>query len=429
MALMGFVADSPVKSGFVPDQAGAPPGNPEPSAMELLKASVTGLGRLGMLGVKGANNALMSAASLIPDAGVQARNLITGEHYQLPSEMWKQYSDSTIAPPTNPVEQAVETGAGLAAGAAIPLPGAAAAAPTGQLADSIATARNAGYVIPPSAAKPSALNSTLETILGRKELAAEATRANVGKASENLTKQFGLPAGTEITHSAMDAVRNNAGKAYDAVSSLGPQYAALVQQIKGLRNQASKLYRQNAANYNVATEKAADDLWQQSQNADNVLSGALKQEGGTELYDDYIQARKTIAQTHDVDKAIVDSRAETKPQLFANAYAKEKPQSGALLDLGRSAQAFGPAFNTAKGPGGLGLLDNTLLGTGAGLQVLLHKPGLAAATVGTALARGLARKALLSSPVQNMMLLSPQQKQQALAAALMRGSAGSQGTE
>jgi hypothetical protein len=153
----------------------------------------------------------------------------------------------------------------------------------------------------------------------------------------------------------------------------------------------------------------------------------LKQQGGGDVYDAYLAARKTIAQTHDVDKAIVDSRAEVKPQTFANAFTKEKPQSGALQDLGRSAQAFGPAFNTAKGPGGLGFLDNTLLGTGAGLQVLLHKPALATATIGAALARGMARKALLSGPIQDMMLLSPEQKKQAIAAALLRGSVASNG--
>jgi hypothetical protein len=395
------------------------------SMMDMLKRAA----QFGMAGVKGANDSLMGAAALVPDAGVQARSLITGEHPQLPSDMWKQYSDKTIPQSSDPVDRAFGTASGLAAGAAVPVPGGAASGPTGRLAESFARARNAGYVVPPTAVRPTIANRTLETLLGTKELNAEATGKNLAQASANLTQQFGLPAGSEITHSTMDAVRANAGKAYEAVSSLGPQYAALVDQVKGLRNEASKLYRQNASNYNVATEKQADALWEQAQHADNVLGGALKQQGGGDVYDAYLAARKTIAQTHDVDKAIIDSRAEVKPQTFATAFTKEKPQSGALLDLGRSVQAFGPAFNTNAAPGALSLVDKTLLGSGLGLNWLAHKPGLAGATIAAALARGVGRKALLSGPVQDMMLLSPEQKQQALAAALLRGGVGAQGQE
>lgn len=418
--------DTPVASaaGNPFDQFDAPKQqaiSPMP-AMDALKRTVG-------LGVKGFDDSIIRTLLYPADAVSGVINKYgTGPNSPLTAtqplgEQYQNWSDKQTHPATNPAEQVAEIGGGFLGGAKMPLPGGGAAAPSGQLADSFATARQAGYAIPPASVHPTALNRTIETLLGPKELAAEFSQKNVAKASENLVKQFDLPPGTEISHATMDAVRNKAGVAYDAIASLGPQYRDLVEKVKTLRSTASKLYRQNASNYTKATEDEANSTWQEAQAADDILAKALKQQGGGDLVDNYIAARKTIAQTHDVDKAIIDSRAEVKPQTFATAYAKEKPQSGALLDLGRSTQAFGAAFNT-KPPARATLtnIDNLLLGSGAGLYGLAHEPKLAGATLLAALARAGGRKFLASNFMQDSFLLSPAQKRAALAESLLRGT-------
>src|SRR5205085_532884 len=86
------------------------------------------------------------------NAYTEAANKITGDNNPTLSDIWQGYSDKTIPPPSDVVEQVANAGGNFAGGAAFPLPHLPpGAAPTGQLADSLLQARAAGYVIPKSA--------------------------------------------------------------------------------------------------------------------------------------------------------------------------------------------------------------------------------------------------------------------------------------
>jgi hypothetical protein len=370
----------------------------------------------GMVG-RGAVDAVTALPGLAANATMEGYNKLTGSNQPLPTDAMNQQLDKVVAPESKG-EQLLRGAVSAAGGAKIPLGLPAAPAASGQLANSLAIARSAGYVVPKSSITGSV--GALEQIVGPKALAAEATRQNISNLSDKLAEQFQLPPGTEITHSTMDAVRSKAGEAYDAIASLSPGYAQLVETIKELRNQAGKLYRQTSSQYNVATEKQADELWGQAKQADEVLAGALKQEGKSDLVDNYLEARKTIAQTHDVDKALINSRGEVNPQTFATSFGKERPQSGAILDAGRSGEAFKSAFTTGGGKA-LPSIDATLLGSGVGLNYIAPdhmKLALTAALAGAG--RYGLRRLMLSGPVQDMALASPEQKRAALAESLLR---------
>lgn len=385
------------------------------------------IARLAFVGAKGFNDSIINTLAIPNNAITELVNKITGSNHSTPSQMWQGYSDKTVAPPTDLVEQVANTGGAFAGGAAFPLPHIpAGAAPVGQLADSVLGARAAGYVMPKSAI--TGKGGVAEQLMGAKALAADASRRNNAQMADNIGSQFGLPKGTEITHDVMDKVRETAGKAYKAISDLSPAYASVIDKIKSLRSDAQGYYRQVSTNYDHDVAKKADDLWDQAQNLEAKMANNLKIDTSPDVYDNFVAARKTIAQTHDVDKAIVDSRGELNPTKFSQMYGKEKPLTGALMSAGRSAQAFGKAFTT-KGGMAMSFPDAALVGSGAGLTwAMSHDPKLVlAAALGGATRYG-ARKLALSGPVQDMRLLSGDQKINALAQALAQTGVANQGS-
>jgi hypothetical protein len=82
------------------------------------------------------------------------------------------------------------------------------------------TAQDAGYVFPPSQVNPSALNRIAEGFAGKLT-----TAQNVSVKNQNLTnslvrKNLGLPDDAPLTIDTLQAVRSEAGKAYEALKSL-----------------------------------------------------------------------------------------------------------------------------------------------------------------------------------------------------------------
>lgn len=437
---MAFVPDKPAASRFVPDakpedpsfldQVKADWANAKPTSfLNEMSNAGSSIKQFGGDVARGVGNMITGGPMLVADAISQGRNMISpGSVSELPSETFRGMQDSSLPAMKDGVDQFIEGATSAGGSALMPSPTNPAVGAVSRAADSLARARAAGYVVPPNVSNPTTLNAIGERLVGQKAIGAAATSRNLDTTATNFAEHFDLPKGTEISHASMDAVRADAGKAYDAVAQSGPGYQDLVDTIKSLRGQAQGKYRQIAQQYNPDVEKQADDLWKQAQQADDVLAGALKTDGNSALMDQYLEARKTIAQTHQVDKTIIDSLGKVTTGTLANAYKAEKPLTGPLMDAGRSHQAFSEAFTTKGSPLAYGP-DAALLGSGAGLGYFgAHDPKtlIAAALAGTG--RYGARKAMLSGPVQDYMAFSsPQQKQQALAEALLRGTTASQG--
>jgi hypothetical protein len=388
----------------------------------------SGIKRLGLLGAKSFNDSIVRTLLTPADATTQAINLISGRKDQPLGERYQAFSDKDVAPAQNLGEGLYSAGVSALTGLKVPMPGGSAPKPTGALADTVAGARNAGYVMAPSNVAPSAARRVVEAVVGKKELLADATRRNMQQASKNIATDLKLPAGTEINPDSIDAVINREGAAYEAISSLGSGYADAIQTVKELRNQASKWYKQSAVNYSVEAEQKANEALTKAQNIDNLIGSSLKAQGTPELFSEYQSARQTIAKAYDVMRALVKSRGELEASSFAKDFTKNKPQSTATLVTGRTAEAFPGEFSTSSGSPWKGL-DQFMIGSGIGADVLFHNPKYAAALIGGGVGRGLARNALLSEPYQNMLLLSPAQKRTAMAQAILRSGVAAQGQQ
>lgn len=95
-----------------------------------------------------------------------------------------------------------------------------------EAASAIQAARDAGYVIPPTQANPTLANRALEGFSGKLTTAQNASARNQAVTNSAAARAIGLPEGAQITPEALDAVRAEAGKAYAAISKLGPLDAA-----------------------------------------------------------------------------------------------------------------------------------------------------------------------------------------------------------
>lgn len=297
-------------------------------------------------------------------------------------------------------------------------------------------ARGAGYVIPPSQAKPTLLNRALEGFSGKITTAQNASARNQPITNSLIAKELGLPSGTPVSQDALKTIRNQAGQAYEAVKSAGvikttPAYTAAlddamasakqaaadfpndvpspiiakiealrtgqmnasgaVAKIKELRNAADAAYRAGDKDLGKALKAgsaALEDAIETHLKATNAPAGML--EG-------FRNARQLIAKTYTVEKAMNATSGNVDAVKLGRQLEKGKPLSGGIRTAAEFGQQFPKAAQTVEKMGSLpqvSPLDFGALGT---MSALTSNPLLMAGV----LARPAARSAVLSNMVQN----------------------------
>jgi hypothetical protein len=306
------------------------------------------------------------------------------------------------------------------------------------LAAAVAASRQAGYVIPPTQARPTLLNRTLEGLSGKITTAQNASARNQGVTNRLAAEALGLPPDTKLTGDVLTTVRQQAGQAYDALGNAGvitpaqtytqalddiakpfrtaaagfpngkpspvidlveslrsPQFdsASAVAKIKELRTAADDAFRTGNTDIGRASRSAAKAL-------EDAIEDHLQRTGSTQALQAFKDARQLIAKTYTVEKALNSTTGAVDARKLGAQLTKGKPISGELKQAGDFANRFPKA---AQPPEGMGSLPQTspldwipagaaAMGTGNPLMML---------GVG---ARPLARSALLSSPVQNRLI-------------------------
>lgn len=246
-------------------------------------------------------------------------------------------------------------------------------------------AMEAGYVLPPTEIKPSAINSALEGLSGKIKTSQAASTKNQ-TVTNNLTRDaLGLPKDAPITVDALKSIRSQAGQAYDAVSSAGtitpgqayadaldaivkpyvqaaksfpngktspilaeiealktPQFdaASAVSKIKTLRADADAAYGAGDKELGKALKSGAAAL-EDAIDAHLTSSGAPA--GVLQAFRD---ARQTIAKTYSVEKALNPTTGDISAKVLAGDLKRGRPLSGELLDVAKAGQAFPKATQT-----------------------------------------------------------------------------------
>jgi hypothetical protein len=307
--------------------------------------------------------------------------------------------------------------------------------------NAINAARQSGYVIPPSQARPSLGNRMLEGLSGKITTAQNASAKNQAVTNAKAAAAVGLPADRPITAEALKAVRDAAGQAYDALGQTGTvrptqaytdaldkivkphlvaavgfpnakaspvitlvdslrtdvfDAASAVAKVKELRNAADDAFRTGNTDIGRASRGAAKAL-------EDVLEEHLQQTGQKQMLQDFRDARQLIAKSYSVEKALNPTTGTVDARKLGQQIMKGKPLSGDLKAAGDFANRFPKAAQPVEGMGSLPQTSPLDWAMGGGLAMGTGNPLMLASMA----ARPAARAAILSPMVQNRLVQQP----------------------
>lgn len=319
---------------------------------------------------------------------------------------------------------------------------------TPELKAAVQAARQAGYVIPPTQAKPTLGNRMLEGFAGKLTTAQNASAKNQAVTNNLAAKAIGLPADTKITPDVIKSVRDVAGQAYEAIGQSGtvtpgasyasalnaieapfkkaaqgfpnakpspvlqlveslrsPTFdaASAVAKIKELRTAADDAFRSGNTDVGRASRAGAKAL-------EDALESHLQQTGAVDLLKNFRDARQLIAKTYTVEKALNPASGSVDARKLANELKKGKPLSGYLKSVAEFASTFPKAAQAIEGMGSLPQTSPLDWAAGGIISAGMSNPlGLAGIA-----ARPAARALTLSPMVQNRLIQQPNALQQML---------------
>lgn len=286
------------------------------------------------------------------------------------------------------------------------------ASPAGVNPTTLQTAKDgmtAGYIVPPNMLQPSLKNQVIESISGKQATQQIASMKN-SEVTEKLVRQsLGIADDVPLTQSTMENLRKTAGKAYADVSAISPQAAADLEALKVARNESQgwfKAYNRSARPDDLAQAKA---FKAQADALETGLEAHAAAAGKTSLIPDLRDARKAIAKTYTVGRALNDASGTVDARILGRMSEKGLPLSDGLDVAGKFASAF-PTITKTPMQVGSPAAHNLK----AGMSALMGGGGLAALGplgVGAAaipfVAPPLARSIMFSKGAQNGLMAGP----------------------
>lgn len=315
----------------------------------------------------------------------------------------------------------------------------AAQAANAQRDASVISAKEAGYVLPPSDVNPSMLNEALGGLSGKIKTAQVASAKNQDVTNRLAKQALGISDDTPLNAEALNGIRRQAGQAYEAVKGIGtvradqtytkaldslksqyegaakdfPQLArgevtslldslkksefdasSAVDAVRVLRETADKAFRSGDSGLGKAAKAAAGEM-------EDLLERNLQASGApASLVSAFKDARKVIAKTYTVQKALNNETGDVSAPALAALLKRGKPLSGDLETIAKIGTAFPKATQALKeSPKAMSPLDYM-----AGLMGAGSTGPLGAAAV---MARPAVRSMLLSKGYQGL-LANPQ---------------------
>lgn len=314
--------------------------------------------------------------------------------------------------------------------------GAAAQAANSTRDATLAAGRSAGYVVTPSQAGASGIINKVAEGLGGKIKTQQLASVKNQAVTDRLVRQsLGLADDTPLTPETLNAVRQQAGQAYDALRGLGTvatdaDFKLALQQASKQTQGASRSFpglvkanpvddivkaldqpgfdagdaidavrvlRDQADGFYASGDKASGKAIKGIATAlEDSLERAAQQAGDPALVTGFREARRTIAKTYTVQSALNQGAGTINAQKLAAQLTKGKPLSGELKQVAQFSQAFPKATQSGVDVPAFSPLDIFSGGLGAGIG----SPTLMAATA----SRPVARSMVLNPAYQRAMV-------------------------
>ncbi len=250
--------------------------------------------------------------------------------------------------------------------------------------DTLKQSIDAGYVVPPNMVNPSLKNQVIESFSGKQATGQLASVKNQDVTEKLVRQSLGIADDAPLTKSALEQIRKVEGGAYKEVSNLSPQAEIDLEALKKARNEAQgwfNAYNRSASPDDLAKAKNFRDT---AEVLELNLESHAKNAGKADLIPALRDARKQIAKTYTVERALNDATGTVNAKVIGRLYDKGKPLSDGLETVGRFASGF-PSVNQASqqmGSPGAHNLRAMISGGAGGLGALSMGPlGLAAAAL------------------------------------------------
>lgn len=308
---------------------------------------------------------------------------------------------------------------------------------------------NRGYVLPPSQSAPGPINNVMTgSISGKAPTERLASLKNQAITDAMVKRDLGIPPEQAITPQILKTIRDQAGRAYDAVASAGKfsaddQFKADLSRLtqtqrlfssevptlanKDILNvsksfakrndfsgqtlvEATKDLRSKATSAFKSGDTTAGRFYRQmSDSIEDLMERNLQASGRTDLIPDFRSARQTIARAHSVESALTDA-GNVSARDLANQLSRGTPLSGGMREAARLGENFPGSAQLPEQAGrfpGVSMTDaftSVLLGSGGAMASQSPYGALAAAIP---FVRPFAREAILSRPYQSLMATPP----------------------
>jgi hypothetical protein len=253
---------------------------------------------------------------------------------------------------------------------------------------------------------------------GKITTAQNASARNQAVTNAKAARALGLADDVKITPEVLDEVRTAAGQAYREVAELPPlpavradsitntpasaeiNPAQMVFDLRKARNDATAWYASYGRTASPDALESAKSAAAAAKTLEQGLEDYAKSVGRDDLVPAMVEARKLLAKSYSVEKALNPTTGSVDARKLAAQLAKGKPLSGDLKDAAEFAARFPKAAQTVEGMGSLPQTSPLDWGLAGGLSMATSNPLLLA----TAMARPAARAATLSPMVQNRLV-------------------------
>jgi hypothetical protein len=263
----------------------------------------------------------------------------------------------------------------------------------------LAEGRDVGYVVPPD-------TSMFRGIAGKAALRQEAIVRNQQVTNSLARKALGIPDEVPLSPGVLEQKRLQLSAPYKELSAIDPEAASVLQQIREIRSEANGWYKAFDRDPKPPYQKRAERLSSKADALEGYLDEIAVNAGKPDLVPAMKEARKNIARTYDVERALNKGDGNIDAHVLGNLYDNGKPLSGELATIGKFDQAFRRYTTEAsrvEAPGGSALTPISAAGLGMGG----HATGLGWFPAGIALAGGPARSLLLSGMYQSPRSYTP----------------------
>ena len=205
-------------------------------------------------------------------------------------------------------------------------------------------ARDAGYVVPPSAVKPSFVGNRLESLAGKAAVGQQASVRNQEVTNKLAAKYLGFADDVPVSPGTLDAFTKAQGNAYQRVGNLSDdakQALELWKQSNYDKRIQFNYYNRSGSPEALAKAKAARteaDGWF------NVLVDEAKEKGNPGLVDELKKARVNLAKADTVDRAMNKATGNVHADVFGRLYEKNPGlyKGTEAETIGRFASSYSP---------------------------------------------------------------------------------------